>query len=61
MAWSWFGGDNDSGVPMIDLETGASFDGLEPDGHNLNLGAESTLAAVATWQLARRFLPLSAA
>ena len=46
---------------MIDLETGAGFDGLEPDGHNLNQGAESTLAAVATWQLARRFLPLSAA
>ena len=46
---------------MIDLETGAGFDGLEPDGRNLNRGAESTLAALATWQLARRFLPLSAA
>jgi hypothetical protein len=61
LAWSWFEGDNDSGVSMIDTETGAGFDGLEPDGRNLNRGAESTLAALATWQLARRFLPLSAA
>jgi hypothetical protein len=34
---------------------------LEPGGRNLNRGAESTLAAITTWQLARRFLPLSAA
>jgi hypothetical protein len=61
LAWSWFEGDNDSGISMIDMDTGAGFDGLEPGGRNLNRGAESTLAAIATWQLARRFLPLSAA
>ncbi|MCU1472422.1 glycosyltransferase [Amnibacterium sp.] len=61
LAWAWFEGDNDSGIPMIDLETGAGFDGLETTGRNLNRGAESTLAALATWQLARRFLSLSAA
>jgi hypothetical protein len=61
MAWAWFEGDNDSGVPMIDLETGAGFDGLEPSGRNLNRGAESTLAALSTWQLARRLLLPSAA
>lgn len=50
LAWSWFEGDNDSGIPMIDLVTGAGFDGLEPAGRNQNRGAESTLAALATWQ-----------
>jgi len=61
IAWAWFEGDNDSGVPMADAETGAGFDGLEPAGRNLNRGAESTSAALATWQLARRFLLPSAA
>lgn len=61
MAWRWFEGDNDSAVPMIDFETGAGFDGLEPSGRNLNRGAESTLAALSTWQLARRLLLPSAA
>jgi hypothetical protein len=61
IAWAWFEGDNDSGVPMVDAETGAGFDGLEPVGRNLNRGAESTSAALATWQLARRFLLPSAA
>ncbi|WP_375399327.1 glycosyltransferase [uncultured Amnibacterium sp.] len=50
LAWSWFEGDNDSGVPMVDLATGAGFDGLEPAGRNQNRGAESTLAALSTWQ-----------
>ena len=50
MAWNWFEGDNDGGVPMIDLETGAGYDGLEPDGRNENRGAESTLAALGTFQ-----------
>lgn len=53
-AWSWFLGDNDSGTPMIDLETGAGFDGLTPRGRNENRGAESTLAALSTQQQARR-------
>lgn len=52
-AWRWFLGDNDSATPMIDLETGAGFDGLTPTGHNTNRGAESTLAALTTHQLAR--------
>lgn len=61
LAWAWFEGDNDTAVPMIDLETGAGFDGLEPTGRNLNRGAESTLAALSTWQLARRLLLPTAA
>lgn len=48
--WSWFLGDNDSEIPMVDLDTGAGFDGLIPDGRNVNRGAESTLAALSTWQ-----------
>jgi len=54
LAWRWFLGDNDTGIPMMDLATGAGFDGLERDGRNENRGAESTLAALGTWQQARR-------
>jgi len=53
-AWAWFGGDNDSGTVMFDALTGAGFDGLEPDGRNENRGAESTIAALSTYQQARR-------
>jgi hypothetical protein len=52
-ARDWFLGDNDSGAVMVDVETGAGFDGLERDGRNENRGAESTLAALSTFQRAR--------
>jgi hypothetical protein len=48
LAAGWFTGDNDLGVPVFDRATGASFDGLTRDGPNLNQGAESTLALLAT-------------
>jgi hypothetical protein len=48
---SWFEGDNDAGVPVRDVATGAGFDGLEPSGVNQNQGAESTLAWLACAQL----------
>lgn len=54
LAWDWFGGDNDSATPMFDRRTGAGYDGLERHGRNLNQGAESTLAMLATAQQARR-------
>lgn len=54
LAGSWFMGDNDVGVPMVDAASGGGFDGLEPDGRNENQGAESTLAAISTLQQARR-------
>lgn len=54
MCWAWFLGDNDSGTPMYDSATGGGFDGLERQGHNLNQGAESTLAALSTGQHAQR-------
>jgi hypothetical protein len=53
-AWAWFLGDNDSATRMFDPATGGGFDGLEPDGANLNQGAESTLALLSTAQQAQR-------
>jgi hypothetical protein len=47
-ARSWFLGANDLGVEMVDRVTGGGFDGLTATGPNLNQGAESTLAAVAS-------------
>lgn len=52
-AAGWFMGANDAGAVMCDLSTGASYDGLRPDGVNLNQGTESTLALIATIQVAR--------
>jgi len=53
-AAAWFLGDNDTGTPMWDPATGGGYDGLTPHGPNLNQGAESTLALIATLQHARR-------
>ncbi len=47
-AVAWFAGENDHGLPMWDPATGAAFDGLTPDGVNLNEGTESTLALIGT-------------
>lgn len=52
-AVAWFLGDNDTATPMYDPLTGGGYDGLTPDGPNVNQGAESTLALVATLQHAR--------
>ncbi len=54
LAWDWFIGNNDSATPMFDPQTGGGYDGLERGGRNLNQGAESTLAMLATAQQARR-------
>jgi hypothetical protein len=53
-AAAWFHGDNDAGAPMWDEATGGAFDGLTPNGPNLNQGAESAVALIATFQHARR-------
>jgi glycosyltransferase involved in cell wall biosynthesis len=42
-AFEWFRGRNDVGMPLYDYTTGGCYDGLSPDGINLNQGAESTL------------------
>ena len=51
---AWFLGDNDTHTAMWDPATKGGYDGLTPDGPNLNQGAESTLALVSTLQHARR-------
>jgi hypothetical protein len=58
-AVDWFQGANDAGAVMWDPATGGGFDGLHADGVNLNQGAESTLAALSTFQLARRLVAVS--
>jgi hypothetical protein len=40
----WYLGQNDLGAPLADSRTGGCYDGLGPEGPNLNQGAESTLA-----------------
>jgi hypothetical protein len=54
LACRWFLGENDASTPMVDVATGAGYDGLTSTGRNLNQGAESTLAALTTFQAARR-------
>jgi hypothetical protein len=43
-AWGWFLGENRLGEPLVELETGAGFDGLGTRSVNRNRGAESTIA-----------------
>jgi hypothetical protein len=54
LAWRWFLGENDSATPMFDPVSGGGYDGLEPDGRNVNQGAESTLALLSTMQDVQR-------
>lgn len=57
LCWQWFLGHNDSRTVMVDVATGAGFDGLERHGRNENRGAESTLAVLSTYQQMRRLEP----
>ena len=50
MSVSWFLGENDAGVPMLDDRTGGGSDGLSRDGRSRNQGAESTLAMISVLQ-----------
>ncbi len=50
LAIDWFVGRNDLGVAMSDPISGGGYDGLTPNGPNLNQGAESTLALITTLQ-----------
>jgi hypothetical protein len=43
-AFSWFLGQNDLAVPLVDQETGSCRDGLHPDRANENRGAESAVS-----------------
>lgn len=58
LAIAWFAGDNDVGSVMWDAATSGGYDGLTGTGPNINQGAESTLALIATLQhLQRPALP----
>lgn len=50
LATKWFLGENDGGAVMFVEATGGGYDGLIASGVNLNQGAESTLALLATLQ-----------
>ncbi len=54
MSVSWFLGDNDARIPMLDERTGGGSDGLTRDGRSGNQGAESTLAMISVLQLGFR-------
>jgi hypothetical protein len=49
-AVGWFLGENDLSIALYDQHTGGGYDGLHPDRHNANQGAESTLALISTLQ-----------
>ncbi len=51
-AGRWLMGDNDTGMAVYDPDTGSTADGLMEDSINHNRGAESTLAGIATLQIA---------
>ena len=57
MSVSWFFGDNDTRVPMLDERTGGGSDGLSREGRSRNQGAESTLAMISVLQLASCLSP----
>lgn len=44
LAFEWFLGKNDLGLPLYDSRTGGCCDGLHEDRVNQNQGAESTLS-----------------
>lgn len=44
LALEWFHGRNVHRLPLYDSDTGACYDGLTPEGINLNQGAESVLS-----------------
>jgi glycosyltransferase involved in cell wall biosynthesis len=41
--FGWFLGDNDLGLPLVDVDTGSCRDGLHPDRANENRGGESVV------------------
>ena len=57
MSVSWFLGDNDTRVPLLDERTGGGCDGIGREGRSRNQGAESTLAMISVLQLGPRLSP----
>jgi len=55
LAFSWFLGQNDLGLALIDAETGACRDGLHPDRANQNCGGESVVSYLLSLSDMQRF------
>ncbi len=51
---AWFLGHNDTGISLVNQQSGGGYDGLERRGRNENQGAESTMAMISTFQLTHR-------
>ena len=52
--FSWFLGDNDLSLPLVDLETGSCCDGLHPDRVNENRGGEFVISYLLSLAEIRR-------
>lgn len=53
--FSWFTGINSKGLPLIDRETGACYDGLNKAGINYNQGSESLVSyGIALMEISKR-------
>lgn len=52
--FNWYYGQNSQGLPLINLDSGACFDGLNEEGLNLNQGSESIVAyAIAYMEISK--------
>lgn len=54
--FSWFMGNNSSGVVMYDRRTGGCYDGLQPNRVNSNQGAESLISYLMSWSVINNFV-----
>jgi glycosyltransferase involved in cell wall biosynthesis len=59
-AFDWFLGENDLQTALIDPNTGSCSDGLHPDRHNENKGAESVLSYLLGLVEIRQFMATAA-
>ena len=57
--FGWFLGENDLGLPLVDVDTGACRDGLHPDRANENRGGESVVCYLLGLAEVRHFTHLS--
>jgi glycosyltransferase involved in cell wall biosynthesis len=57
--FGWFLGDNDLGLPLVDVETGSCRDGLHPDRANENRGGESVVCYLLSLAEIRRLTHLN--
>jgi hypothetical protein len=55
MCVTWFLGDNDARIPMLDERTGGGSDSLGPTSRSRNQGAEATLAMISVLQQGQRW------